>query len=318
MSRHRKHQPSPLYRLRHETPMKLIDLYRRKSFVFSIEVFPAKTAEGMETLKQTLGTFAKFGPDYFSVTYGAGGGTRENTHALATHLQNKLGIETMAHLTCVSHTGQEIEVLLRRLEKSGIENVMALRGDPPQGSTEFRRPENAYNYACELVAAIQKRGGFGIGAAGYPEGHIENPDQDADRHFLVGKINAGADFIATQFFLDNSFFLRWRDQLAADGVSVPLVPGLLVPTSLKQLTRMADFCGISIPNKLRIQLETHHTDPEAMKQIGLEHTSRQLENLLREGIPGIHLYALNKLATVQHLAPLLPYSSKNLLAPCAA
>ena len=260
--------------------MKLLDLYRKKSFVFSIEVFPAKTDEGMERLKRTLGAFAKFRPDYLSVTYGAGGSTRDNTHTIAAFLQNTLGLETMAHLTCVSHTRKEIEVVLRRLKKSGIENVM--------------------------VADIRERGGFGIGAAGYPEGHIENPDKQADRRFLVKKINAGAEFIVTQFFLDNTTFLRWRDQLATDGVSVPLVPGLLVPTSLKQLTRMATFCGTRIPHELHTQLEAHSDDQEAMRQIGLEHASRQLESLLRKGIPGIHLYALNKLETVQHLAPLLP------------
>ncbi|MAE16728.1 MAG: methylenetetrahydrofolate reductase [NAD(P)H] [Deltaproteobacteria bacterium] len=318
MNRHRKHQPLLPYRLRHEVAMRLIDLYRRQPFVFSIEVFPAKTEEGMEALKQTLGTFAKFRPDYFSVTYGAGGSTRENTHTLATHLQNTLSIETMAHLTCVSHTCKEIEVVLYRLEKSGIENVMALRGDPPQGSTEFQTPENGYSHASELVAAIRERGGFGIGAAGYPEGHTENPSKSDDRRRLVEKINAGADFVATQFFLDNTFFLHWRDRLATEGVSVPLVPGLLVPTSLKQITRMADFCGIRISNKLRTQLETHHTDPEAMKQIGLEHATHQLEALLREGIPGLHLYALNKLEAVQYLAPLLPHSSKDIPTPCTA
>jgi len=298
--------------------MKLLDLYHKKSFVFSIEVFPAKTDEGMERLKQTLGAFAKFRPDYLSVTYGAGGSTRDNTHTIAAFLQNTLGLETMAHLTCVSHTRKEIEVVLRRLKKSGIENVMALRGDPPQGSANFRKPENGYQFACELVADIRERGGFGIGAAGYPEGHIENPDKQADRRFLVEKINAGAEFIVTQFFLDNTTFLRWRDQLATDGVSVPLVPGLLVPTSLKQLTRMATFCGTRIPHELHTQLEAHSDDPEAMRQIGLEHASRQLESLLREGIPGIHLYALNKLETVQHLAPLLPHPSKTLPASCAA
>jgi len=298
--------------------MPLIEFYRRKSFVFSIEVFPAKTEEGMETLKQTLGEFAKFRPDYFSVTYGAGGSTRDNTHAIAAFLQNELKVEAMAHLTCVSHTQAEIEVVLRRLEKSGIENVMALRGDPPQGSTGFRKPENGYGYASELVAAIRERGGFGIGAAGYPEGHIENPDREADRQFLIEKINAGADFIVTQFFLNNAPFLRWRDQLHADGVSVPRVPGLLVPTSLKQLTRLASFCGVGIPHSLRTQLEAHHTDPEAMKQIGMGHATRQLEALLREGIPGIHLYALNKLETVRYLAPLLPSSKPSSSSSLAA
>ncbi len=278
------------------------EYYQKQEFVFSIEIFPPKTEKGMERLKSTLKLFKLHFPDYISVTYGAGGSTRDNTHELTVHLKHQLRIEAMAHLTCVSHTAGEIDRVLDKLEASGIKNLMALRGDPPAGSNIFAKPRDGYGYASELIAAIKRRNKFYIGAAGYPEGHVENPDREADLRYLIGKVEAGADLVVSQFFLDNSHFLRWRDRLRKEGVQVPLIPGLLSPTALKPLGRMSEMCGVSIPDSLRIKLERHAGDSEAMREIGWDHTEQQIEELISDGVEGVHLYALNQLKTVERLA----------------
>ncbi|MGA1597813.1 MAG: methylenetetrahydrofolate reductase [NAD(P)H] [bacterium] len=286
--------------------MRLIELYRTRPFVFSIEVFPPKTEEGLQKLKGTLEAITPYRPDYFSVTYGAGGSSRENTHTLASHIQNQLAVEAMAHLTCVSHTRDEISGVLNSLKTSGIENIMALRGDLPESDADLPLAESAYAYASELVQAIRERQEFGIGVAGYPEGHVENPDRDADFRHQVRKFRSGADFVVTQLFLNNEPFLRWRDRLASAGVDLPLVPGLMPAVNGKALKRMASLCGVSVPDKLQEALDQNADQPEAARKIGLEHAARQLEELLREGVPGVHLYALNRLDAVESLAPLLP------------
>ena len=211
--------------------MKIAELYRQKSFVFSIEIYPPKTQESLERLKIKLKEFRSYHPDFISVTYGAGGSTRENTHELASYIQNDLGIEAMAHLTCVSHTRLEIETLLEQFHQSGIENLMALRGDPPSGKNHFQRPSRGFAYAVELIESIRALNGFCIGAAGYPEGHVENPDKEADLRHQKAKVDAGAELLVSQFFLVNEFFLKWRDRLHRAGVRFPIIPGLLLPSS---------------------------------------------------------------------------------------
>ena len=287
--------------------MHLIDLYRTRPFVFSIEVFPPKTPEGLNKLKGTLEQVRPFQPDYFSVTYGAGGSTRANTHSLASYLQNELQYETMAHLTCVSHTKDEIAGVLDALKDAGIENVMALRGDLPEDALQREPADNAYCYAQELVAALRKRGGFGIGVAGYPEGHVETPDREVDFQNQLRKFRSGADLVVTQLFLDNTPFLRWRDRLVQEGIDLPLIPGLMPAVNGKALQRMASLCGVAVPESLQAALDRHADDPVAARQVGLEHAAQQLEGLLQEGIPGVHLYALNRVDAVEHLAPLMPH-----------
>ena len=289
--------------------MHLIDLYQKKNFVFSIEIFPPKTEKGMEKLKMTLEKFKSCTPDYFSVTYGAGGTSRANTHEMAAHIHHELDVPAMAHLTCVSHTEKEIDEVLTKLKNSEITNVMTLRGDPTAGTKHFVQPKGGYHYASELIAAVRKHSDFGIGAAGYPEGHVENPDKDDDRRRLHEKIAAGAEFIVTQFFLDNTHFLHWRDQLHKEGVSVPLVAGILPPANWNAMSRLSDMCGVSIPEKLAQAMIKHESDPEVSKIIGFEHVEKQIEELLQEGLEGLHLYALNSLETVDRLGPKLKESS---------
>ena len=285
--------------------MHLIELYQQQDFVFSIEIFPPKTEKGMDKLKITLEKFNGYTPDYFSVTYGAGGTSRANTHEMAAHINHELGVPAMAHLTCVSHTAKEIDNVLTKLKNSDIENLMVLRGDPTVGTDYFIQPEGGYHNAGELISTVLKHSDFGIGAAGYPEGHVENPDKDDDRKHLHGKIAAGAEFIVTQFFLDNTFFLRWRDILRKEGANVPLVAGILPPPNWKATSRMSEMCGVTIPGDLAEALLKHENDPEASKEIGYEHVEKQIEGLLLEGVEGVHLYALNSLETVKRLGPKL-------------
>ena len=285
--------------------MKIADLYQKKTFVFSIEIFPPKNTESLERLKLKLEEFKSYHPDFISVTYGAGGSTRENTHELASFIQNDLGIETMAHLTCVSHTRQEIEEVLEQFHQSGIENLMALRGDPPSGEKCFQRPSGGFAYAVELIQAVRSLNGFCIGAAGYPEGHVENPDKEADLRHQLAKVEAGADLLVSQFFLENEHFLKWRDRLRREGVEIPIIPGLLLPSSPDALFRMEELCGVLIPLSLRQKLERYAGDPNALKEIGWLHLAEQTEALIGEGIEGVHLYALNCLETIRRFSELI-------------
>ena len=291
--------------------MRIIDLYQNHFPVFSIEIFPPKTPEGMEKLKQRLAEFKTYNPNFISVTYGAGGGTRQNTHTLASYIKNRLGIEAMAHLTCVSHTKEEIAQVLNDLEQANIENIMALRGDPPRGETHFKKPQGGFAYASELTASISQRGGFGIGGAGFPEGHPETPDAEKHfEHFLI-KIKAGAEFIITQFFLDNDFFFKWRERVRTQGITVPLIPGVMPALSAEQITRFAGMNGCKVPKTLLAKLKHYENDPDAMYQVGLDFAQQQIEGLLKEEVDGIHLYALNRLPTVQRLAPVIKNEGKS-------
>lgn len=285
--------------------MRVIDLYNSKRPVFSIEIFPPKTAEGMEKLKDKLKVFKQYDPDFISVTYGAGGTTRENTHTMASFVKNELNIETVAHLTCVSHTWAEIDNVLEDLKKANIENIMALRGDPPKGSAAFHRVEGGFGYASELIEAIQNKEGFGIGAAGYPEGHVESKTYEVDQSNLLRKIKKGAQFVVSQFFLYNEDFLYWRDFLRKRGCEVPLVAGILPAQSADQITRFAATCKCKVPEGLVAELLLHRDNAESMRKIGLEYAQKQVEKLLREGVDGIHLYALNRIESVQHIAPII-------------
>lgn len=291
--------------------MRIIELYRTIFPVFSIEIFPPKTQQGVENLKTRLIEYKKFAPDFISVTYGAGGSTRHNTHHMVSYVKNELGIEAMAHLTCVAHTQNEIDLVLDDLERADIENIMALRGDPPQGADTFIKPYDGFGYANELIEALVQRKKFGIGAAGYPEGHIEAKTPEEDRYYLINKIKAGAEYIISQFFLENDFFLKWRDLLRADGVTAPLIPGILPAQSAEQITRFASMNGCHIPSRLLDSLKKHENDTDAMRQIGRDFAQRQIEDLLKEGVEGIHLYALNRLDTVAQLAPVIIQTRKN-------
>ena len=279
--------------------MRLAELYQAHRPLFSIELFPPKTPEGVENLKGKLREIAVHRPHMISVTYGAGGGTRHTTREICAFIKQDLGIEAMAHLTCAAHSREEIHAVLEGLRAEGIDNVMALRGDPPKGAAEFTPAEGGFRHAIELVRAIGEEGGFGVGVAGYPEGHGEAASKDADLRHQVEKIQAGADLVISQFFLDNTDFLQWRDALRGAGVRVPIVPGILPALSAKQITGFAGMCGVRVPPALMAGLERYAEHPESAAAFGLVFAQRQVEQLLAEGVDGIHLYALNRLESIR-------------------
>ena len=290
--------------------MRIAQMFRPGRPLFSIELYPPKTPDGVQNLKHKLVEIAAHHPDYISVTYGAAGGTRHTTREICAFIKQELGIEAMAHLTCVAHSRGEIRALLEGLRAEGIENIMALRGDPPVGQARFVPPEDGFAYASQLVQAIRALGGFGIGVAGYAEGHVEAPSYAVSLQHQIAKIRCGADFVVSQLFLDNAHFLRWRDDLRAAGMTVPIVPGILPALTAQQIGRFARLCGARVPDSLRVGLERFEAHPESAAAYGLVFAMRQIEALLKEGVDGIHLYALNRLEPIRAVSALVEESRR--------
>lgn len=282
--------------------MKLIrDIFRQGRAVgrpvFSLEFFPPKTADGEaalfnETLPQLLG----FDIDFCSVTYGAGGGTRDKTLDIVERIQREHSLTTMSHLTCVGATRAEIATVVADAARRGIRNLLALRGDPPPGSGEFRKAEGGFEFAHELVRFLHEHGGFSIGTAGFPEGHMacrEGKHVDWDR--LKAKVDAGADFVLTQLFFDNADYFEFRDDLVGRlGVTVPICPGVIPIQGAAQIKRFTTMCGARIPAPLLDRLDQLAGDEEGVREFGIDYATRQCQELLAGGAPGIHFYTLNK------------------------
>jgi methylenetetrahydrofolate reductase (NADPH) len=262
---------------------------------FSFEFFPPKTDEGTANLLKTLEELAPLEPGFVSVTYGAGGSTRDRTVELVTHIKRATGIETMAHLTCSGHTPDELRELLKRLANAKVENVLALRGDPPQGQKTFEPMPGGLNNATELVRFIREEDfNFCLGGAGYPEGHVETALRDDDLRHLKAKVDAGLDFIITQLFFDNAFYFDFVERARRIGINVPIVPGIMPITNFEQVHRFTRMCGATVPMRLALQLERVKDQPEALVQLGVAHATVQCMELLARGVPGIHFYTLNK------------------------
>lgn len=288
--------------------MQLPQLYAQGRLVLTFEVFPPKTAQGFEALYRTVEELAPFRPGFISITYGAGGTTRTQTLEIAQEIRRRFDLATTAHFTLVGSTVDDVVDFLSRAREAGARNIMALRGDPPQGQNGFQPTPGGLAHANELVALIRERfPNFGIGVAGYPEKHIEAPDAETDLAHLKRKVDAGAHAVYTQLFYDNADFLRFRDRCRGIGVAVPIVPGLLPVLSLAQVQRITSLCGAKLPGPLLTQLEACGDDPAAQVRVGVEHCSRQCEGLIKEGVPGIHFYVLNRSdATRSILANVLP------------
>ncbi len=261
---------------------------------FSFEFFPPKDNEGFDKLFTTITQLKPCQPTYVSVTFGAGGSTRTKTIDLVGRIKNEIGLESMAHLTCVGSDKEYIAAILDTLQAQGIQNVLALRGDPPQGQEKFEKPENGFAYANELVAFIRANYDFCIGVAGYPEGHIECPDKKADLDHLKRKVDAGADFIVTQLFFDNRYYFDFIERAQNLGIQIPIIPGIMPILNVKQVQRFTKMCGSTIPALLMERLEAVQDDPETVRQLGIDHAAEQCEHLLQEGAPGIHFYTLNR------------------------
>ncbi len=264
--------------------------------VVSFEFFPPKTEEGVHNLlEKHIPALCGAMPDYCSVTYGAGGTTRDKTLAIVDSIQRQHGLTALAHLTCVNHARDEVRQVLDKIRALGCKNILALRGDPPGGG-DFRKTPGGFEFAWELVKFVREQNGFSIGVAGFPEGHIANKigKHDDWRH-LREKIAAGADFVLTQLFFDNADFYEFRDYVAGRlGAGVPLVPGVVAILGAAQITRFTQLCGAKIPPPLRAKLDELANDDEGTAEFGIEYATRQCEDLLRAGVPGLHFYTLNK------------------------
>ncbi len=274
--------------------MKISDILERVNPAFSFEFFPPKDDDGFSKLFKTIDNLKTWNPAFVSVTYGAGGSTRSKTIDLVGRIKKEIGLESMAHLTCVGHSANEINSVLKSIENQNVDNVLALRGDPPQGEKKFIKQEIGFGYASELVEFTNKKFSFCIGVAGYPEKHPESSDRKQDLMHLKEKVSAGASFIITQLFFENKFYFDFVDDLRSIGIKVPIIPGIMPILNLKQVKRFTKMCGATIPIDLMTRLESVQGDPEAINEIGIDHATKQCRDLLKKGAPGIHFYTLNQ------------------------
>lgn len=276
--------------------MRIRDLLARGSRSFSFEFFPPKSQEAANQLEQTIADLRPLQPTFVSVTYGAGGSTREKTIEIVSRIKAESGIEAMAHLTCVGSTRAELESVLDRLVDAGVENVLALRGDPPKGQTEFVATEGGFRYANDLVSMIRERFGDGlcVGGAGYPERHTECLNPHVDLVNLKRKVDAGLDFVVTQLFFDNRRYFEFVDRARSMGIRVPIIPGIMPITNASQIERFTSSCGATLPFQLAAELDRRRDDPASVLQLGVAHATAQCVDLLMGGAPGIHFYTLNR------------------------
>ena len=269
-------------------------LERADEPVFSFEFFPPKTSDGEANLLRALQALAPMRPDFVSVTYGAGGSTRDKTIEMVTRIRDEFGLEAMAHFTCVSATTEELRSTLDELRQRGVENVLALRGDPPRGQEEWTKTEGGLEFSRELVDLIARDYDFSIGAACFPEVHIHATDAESDLRYLKEKVDAGARFLITQLFFDNAYYEDFVARARDIGIDVPIMAGIMPVTNVAQIQRFTAMCGSAIPDALTEQLEARKDDPQAVTEFGVAYATLQCADLLAKGAPGIHFYTLNR------------------------
>jgi len=274
--------------------MRIDEILSAERPVFSFEFFPPKTPAGEQNLYAALSELKTLDPSFISVTYGAGGSTREKTIEIVKRIKDEWGLEAMAHFTCVGATVPELRSTLDEMQAAGIDNVLALRGDPPTGEQAWRKTEGGLEYSRELVELIAADYPFAIGAACFPETHIHATSPEDDLEHLAEKVSAGADFLITQLFLDNSLYFDFVSRARAAGIEVPIIPGVMPITRVGQIERMAAMCGSSISEQLRRELEVRGDDTEAVLDFGVAYATLQCSELLAAGAPGIHFYTLNR------------------------
>jgi len=272
--------------------MKINEIYQNK-FLTSFEIFPPKTEEGKITLFKEIGILANYYPGFISVTYGAGGSTREKTLNIALEIRKKYDIIPLVHFTCVDSSRKDLENYLHQVKMNGIQNILALRGDPPVGQEKFIPHPGGFSHANELVEFIKSINGFTIAVAGYPEGHTEAPDLDTDIDNLRKKVDAGADFIITQLFYNNDDFYNFIDKISKKGIQIPVIPGIMPVTSFAQIKKITKMCGASIPEMLTKSLRECKSETEICEK-GIDYSIKQCKELKAWGVPGFHFYTLNR------------------------
>jgi len=274
--------------------MRIDEILATAGPVFSFEFFPPKTETGERNLYAALAELRTLEPSFVSVTYGAGGSTREKTIEIVKRIRDEYGLEAMAHFTCVGATVPELHDTLREMERAGIDNVLALRGDPPAGQESWTKTDGGLEYSRELVELIAGGYPFAIGAACFPETHIHAQSPAADLAHLAEKVRAGVDFLITQLFFDNARYFEFVARARATGIAVPIIPGIMPITRVGQVERMAEMCGSAIPAGLRRELHARGDHPEAVLDFGVAYATLQCAELLAAGAPGIHFYTLNR------------------------
>ena len=272
--------------------MKIIDRMLEDRVNISFEVFPPKTDDTFDKVLEATNEIAKLSPSFISVTYGAGGGTSKNTVKIASHIKNDLGVNSIAHLTCVSSTKDEVHRVVEDIKANGIQNILALRGDIPKDAA-FPIPGH-YKYACELIEDIKTRGDFCIGAACYPEGHVETEHKADDIAHLKQKVDSGVDFLTSQMFFDNSIFYNFLYRIREKGITVPVLPGIMPVTNGKQMARICKLSGTVLPQRFHAIVDRFGDDPKAMQQAGIAYATDQVIDLIANGVNNIHIYSMNK------------------------
>ncbi len=267
----------------------------------SCEFFPPKTADGMDVVFRAVDRLQPFNPDFVSVTYGAGGSTRGFTEEIVTKIKSEAQLEVMAHQTCVGQTQEEVHDSLARLEAAGIENVIALRGDLPQGDNVGAPAKSGFSHASDLIGHIRGNFDFGVAAACYPEGHTESADLDADMEHTKLRVSQGADFLITQLFYNNNHYFDFVERAQKSGINVPILPGVLPILTTSQVRRFTTLCGAKIPPELDKQLDKFGEDDDAVRELGVEHATRQVRELWDAGVPGVHFYVLNRSYSVSKI-----------------
>ncbi len=273
----------------------ITDLFQNDRSLLSVEFFPPKSAESVDVLVEAAKRISTCSPDFVSVTYGAGGSTRDLSASVSKRMKDEVGLQVMPHFTCAGSTQEELGAIIDSFYEEGYRNIMALRGDAPQGQSAFVAKEGGFEYASDLVAFIKDRHpDICIGIAGYPEKHPEAPSMESDLDALKIKVDAGAAFITTQLFFENEAFFEYVDAVRSRGIDLPIIPGIMPVLALKQIKRITQLCQSELPQALESQLSEVESDPESVRRIGVEWAMRQIEELIDKGAPGVHIYALNK------------------------
>jgi len=274
--------------------MRISEVLKQRRPCISFEFFPPQTDKGVENLMETVKALRVLNPGFVSVTYGAGGSSRARTVEIVKRIKSELEIEPMAHVTCVGHSADELRALFEELAEGGIENIMALRGDPPKGEERFEAVEGGFRYARDLIELLRREFAFSVGAAAYPEKHLEAVSLAADIENAVRKVRAGAEFLVTQLFFENEAYFAYVERLRAAGVDVPVIPGIMPITNYDGIARMTKMSGARLPQSLLAELEARSDEPEAVADLGVAFAALQCRELLARGAPGLHFYTLNK------------------------